>query len=265
MSLATKLRTVVNIIKATRLALINKGETVEYDDDIPQIIEDMDTGGDLSLIKTIIERPSDTDLVIPEGVAVISGYAFYNSTNLKSVVIPSTVRKIDNSSFYQSNVETFIIRDGVTSIENYVFFGCSHLTTITLPATLKKIGENAFTDVPAKVINLPSGLTSISNQCFYRANVETINLPASLTDLAATSFQYCSKLKNVTLESGFNCNRLNLSYSTLYSTETIVSWLNALADRTGQTAYTLTIGSTNLAKLTSDQIAIATNKNWNLA
>ena len=234
-------------------------------DGMKTAVDNIQTGGDLSLIKTIIERPSDTNLVIPEGVAVISAYAFYNSTNLKSVVIPSTVRKIDNSSFYQSNVETVIIRDGVTSIENYVFYGCKSLNTITLPATLKEIGDNCFTDVTAKAINLPSGLTTIRSQGFYRTKVETINLPASLTDLAATTFQYCSYLKNVTLESGFNCNRLNISYSTLYSTETIVSWLNALADRTGQTAYTLTIGSTNLAKLSAAEIAIATNKNWNLA
>jgi hypothetical protein len=41
--------------------------------------------------------------------------------------------------------------------------------------------------------------------------------------------------------------------------------LEALADRTGQTAKTLTMGATNLAKLTDGQKAIATNKNWTLA
>jgi hypothetical protein len=41
--------------------------------------------------------------------------------------------------------------------------------------------------------------------------------------------------------------------------------LEALADRTGETAYTLTIGATNLNKLTAEQKAIAIGKNWNLA
>ena len=67
------------------------------------------------------------------------------------------------------------------------------------------------------------------------------------------------------LEQGFNANDLDLSVSTLYTAETIVSWLEALADRTGQSTYTLTIGSTNIAKLTEAEIAIATNKNWTLA
>jgi len=39
----------------------------------------------------------------------------------------------------------------------------------------------------------------------------------------------------------------------------------ALADRTGQTAYTLTLGATNLKKLSDEQKAIATDKNWTLA
>ena len=39
----------------------------------------------------------------------------------------------------------------------------------------------------------------------------------------------------------------------------------ALKDNTGTTAKTLTLGATNLAKLTEEQKQIATDKNWNLA
>jgi hypothetical protein len=56
-----------------------------------------------------------------------------------------------------------------------------------------------------------------------------------------------------------------VSSSTLFTIETLVAMLEALKDLTGQTAKTLTIGRTNLAKLTEEQIAIATNKNWTLA
>lgn len=40
--------------------------------------------------------------------------------------------------------------------------------------------------------------------------------------------------------------------------------INGLADLTGQTAQTLTLGATLLAKLTEEDIAIATNKNWTI-
>lgn len=40
--------------------------------------------------------------------------------------------------------------------------------------------------------------------------------------------------------------------------------INGLADLTGQTAQTLTIGAVNTAKLTEEDIAIAVNKNWTI-
>ena len=69
----------------------------------------------------------------------------------------------------------------------------------------------------------------------------------------------------VALGDNFNCNGLNLSSSTKYSVDTLVAMFTALADRTGQTAYTLTLGATNLKKLSDEQKAIATDKNWTLA
>lgn len=46
--------------------------------------------------------------------------------------------------------------------------------------------------------------------------------------------------------------------------ESLIQILNNLADRTGQTGYILTLGLVNLEKLTSEQKAIATSKNWTL-
>lgn len=132
----------------------------------------------------------------------------------------------------------------ITSIASFAFQNCSSLVTINLPNTVTLLGGNAF-----------QGCISLT----------TINLPNSITQLGNNLFNGCSSLSNVTLESGFNCSNLNLSSSTKYTAETIVSWLEALADRTGQATFTLTIGTTNLNKLTAEQKAIATNKNWTLA
>ena len=62
---------------------------------------------------------------------------------------------------------------------------------------------------------------------------------------------------------------VKLSYSLRDSTklthDSLLNVLNGLADLTGGTAQTLTLGATNLAKLTDQEKSIATNKNWNLA
>lgn len=163
----------------------------------------------------------------------------------KNLHFPSTVEEI-STFFLFSNLEIISFDSGCKRLMNSVFRGCHLLKKVVLPNTLTTIEPRVFQDCDAlTTINFPSSLTNISsgNQPFYG----------------------CTSLENVTIENNFNCNNLNLSASTRYTAETIVSWLEALADRTGQTPFTLTIGATNLNKLTAEQKAIATNKNWTLA
>ena len=157
--------------------------------------------------------------------------------------------------------------DTLTSIENQAFSGCFSLTSIKLPNTLWRIGARVFQNCTNLTsIKLPDTLMSIGTSAFYQCpNLTSINFPNTLTSIDSSAFQNCRGLVDVTLANGFNCNNLDLSSSTKFTRETIVSWLNALADRTGLTAYKLTIGATNLAKLTEEDILIATNKNWTLA
>ena len=106
----------------------------------------------------------------------------------------------------------------------------------------------------------------LRNQSFYDCRgLKTITIPLGIKEFGDRAFGLCSALENVVFESGFNANGLDLSASTLYSVNTLVTMLNALANRTGQVPYTLTLGSTNLAKLSNEQLAIATEKNWTLA
>ncbi|MEE3428582.1 MAG: leucine-rich repeat domain-containing protein [Ruminococcus sp.] len=211
-------------------------------DGMKTAVDNIQTGGDLELVKKLIERPSNIDLVIPEGVTSIGASTFYGFDGLKTVTIPESVEVLGQSSFINcSNLVTAYVNSKFAG--NIMFsYPCQKLTTIVLGNTVTRINNR-----------LAAGLSSLT----------TVNFPNSLTYINYP-FYNCPNLEFITIENGFNCNGLDLSTSTKYSATTIVSWLNALADRTGQTAYTLTMGSTNLAKLTSDQIAIATNKNWNL-
>ena len=152
--------------------------------------------------------------------------------------------QIGFSYFPYLNKVSFINCKKIKSIGNLAFQNCSSLATINLPDSIAAIGTFAF------------------QNC---SSLATINLPNSIAAISSNTFPFCSALTDVTIESGFNCDKLNLSASTRYTAETIVSWLEALADRTGQAPFTLTIGADNLNKLTAEQKAIATNKNWTLA
>lgn len=113
-----------------------------------------------------------------------------------------------------------------------------------------------------------SNCTYIGVQAFWGSSFSSIILSDKLITLPTTNynpFANCTNLEFVDLGINFNCNNLALFMSTKYSVETLVGVLTSLKDRTGETAYTLYLGNANLAKLTNEQKAIATDKNWVLA
>ena len=173
----------------------------------------------------------------------------------------------DGLFFGCTSLTTVNLPSSLTSIGTSAFQSCASLTTVNLPDSITSIGGSAFRNCSSLTsVNLPDGITSIGSYVFRDCSSLTkINLPSSLTSIGSAFYNDTTNLTEVTLGDNFNCNNLNLSSSTLYTRETILQWLNALADRTGQTAYKLTIGATNLAKLTEEDILIATNKNWTLA
>ena len=57
----------------------------------------------------------------------------------------------------------------------------------------------------------------------------------------------------------------NISFNNLFTREALVEIIGNLRDMTGSTAKTLTMGATNMAKLTDEDIAVATDKNWTVA
>ena len=59
---------------------------------------------------------------------------------------------------------------------------------------------------------------------------------------------------------------ISINASSWWTKETLLKFINALYDYSGGGAvHTLTMGETNLARLSEEEIAIATSKNWTLA
>ena len=78
-------------------------------------------------------------------------------------------------------------------------------------------------------------------------------------------FTNCTELEEVTFEGTIAANNLNLQWSNKLSHDSIMSIINSLADKsadTSNTTWTVTLGDTNIAKLTEDEKVIATAKGW---
>lgn len=164
-------------------------------------------------------------------------------TNLPSQLITP---KLTDTSYMYAECSSLISvpqmdTSNVTTM-NSMFYKCSSLTTIPLYNTSK------VTSMSQMFWNCSSLQTVPAFDCSNVTNMNNI-------------FDSCSSLKSVLMTNiGVN---LDISASTLFERADLVTILNNL--KTVTTTKTLKMGATNLAKLTDEDKAIATNKGWTLA
>ena len=112
-------------------------------------------------------KGNPTHVELPGGCAEISDRMFEGMTGLKSVTLPTSVKKIGTRAFSGSGIENVALGSvnliGVSAFEN-----CSNLVSITaLSAGLKEIPARAFKScVALSSIDIPSGVTKIAENAF---------------------------------------------------------------------------------------------------
>lgn len=200
---------------------------------------------------------SEMDITLPNNViyTIFSGIEFSNmpfeeKKYLKAIefINGSKSTKTDINSMFKncSSLENISGLDtsNVTDVSN-LFYGCSAMERIPILDTSKA--------------------TSISGLFYGCHLLKQINM---LDFSEATSnrsiFSGCNLLSNIKNIQSIKIS-LTISSLELLTRGSILNILNALTDLTGQTSKGLTIGSINLDKLTDEEKAIATEKNWTLA
>ena len=84
-----------------------------------------------------------------------------------------------------SGVTKIILPDSIKTIENFAFCSCGMLE-ISIPASVSTIGASAFYGCKAlKKLILPEGLKTISRQLFTYSGVQAVYIPASVTSIEA--------------------------------------------------------------------------------
>lgn len=157
----------------------------------------------------------------------------------------------------------------------YMFMECADLTSFTIPMPELTDGSNMFSRGTLsgynslKTLNLDAPklvtTTNMFGDCIWLTDV-TLNIPSYTAQEGSINpiFSKCGGITNLTVNGELRAG-LYLSASTNLTTDSLMSVINALVDLTGENSKTLTLGATNLAKLSDEQKAIATNKNWILA
>ena len=127
------------------------------------------------------------ELIIPDfinGYRVIGivDYAFRNCQNISSVVIPPSIDKIREGTFY----------------------GCTQLTSVSIPNSISSIGAWAFADCKSlKNISIPGSVNKIGVRCFSGcSSLIALSLPNSINALAPNTFDGCTSLTSLTIPEG---------------------------------------------------------------
>lgn len=120
---------------------------------------------------------------------------------LKTVVIPSTVKEIGNGAFAGcSKLSGVKFPLALESLGSGAFGGCTEIKSIVIPKTLKECGASPFSNSGITDVKLEYGLATIYQRMFYDcANLETIKIPSSITEIGTEAFRNCSALKSITI------------------------------------------------------------------
>ena len=143
-------------------------------------------------------------------VTSIGEYAFNYCYLLTSIVIPNSVKKIDQSAFYYCNgLNSIIVGERntvydsrnncnaiIVSETNELIVGCKN--TI-IPNGVTRIGHHAFYDCyDLTSIDIPNSVTSIGGSAFDGCSgLTSIEIPSSVTRIEYNAFSNCFVLRHV--------------------------------------------------------------------
>lgn len=133
-------------------------------------------------------------------ITIIGYKAFYSSDNIRSLVIPNSIKKISSYAFYDASITSLSLAEGLQKLGDFAFFDCDNLTSITIPKSVTSFGDSVFGQCTNLAhVNLPENLTVFPFIISGSEALESINLPESIIQLEGCCLANCTKLKTVKL------------------------------------------------------------------
>lgn len=180
----------------------------------------------------------------------IGDVAFYGCSKLRQIDLPNSLIEIDGRAFYRcAALESLVIPEGVTTLSHRFLERCVSLRSVSFPSSW--IPSKDFWDCPyyfflgctsleeisvrkgnqyvrvqsgclieratnkllygTKAAVIPEGITAIAEMAFSESEMESIEIPASITEIASEAFEQCENLSRVTFAPNSKLTTLNLS------------------------------------------------------
>ena len=173
-------------------------------------------GGDLQI-------PSDLD---GHTVTIIWYEAFIQQRQMKSVMLPETIREIKDSAFFSSSITSVELPDSLETVGKDAFAYCDKLESVILPDSITDMGDNPFRECTGlktitvsenhpylEVIDgvlfskpdhrliccpitkgdseyeIPDGIRIIGSSAFVSGNISKIIIPESVETIGKATFR----------------------------------------------------------------------------
>ena len=183
-------------------------------------------------------------------VRKIGSDAFGSCVKLRQIDLPNSLIEIGNRVFYNcSSLESLVIPEGVTTLPEYFLIRCASLRSVSFPSSwipsktfldrvytcfsgctsLEEITvgkKNQYVRAQSgclieratnkllygtKAAVIPEGVTSIGRLAFIRSEIESVEIPASVTEIGLRAFEQCKNLKRVTFAPNSNLTEINIT------------------------------------------------------
>ena len=165
----------------------NKNSKFKYDNNIIFLIDNSSKGLEFKLISDGtaysvigIGTCTDTDIIIPsiyKGLPVTEiGVCAFESTEIVSIYIPSSVKTIKRAAFqYCEYLETITLSEGLQTIKEYAF-ASTVIKSITLPKSLELVEAFAFEYTLLESIEIADGNRNyiVAGNCLIEKATKTL-------------------------------------------------------------------------------------------
>lgn len=160
------------------------------------------------------------NVIIPETISLCNGeivipieelyYCAFAGTDIESVVIPKTVKKLQQCVFRGcKKLKSIKFCGDIEKIEEECFQDCTSIERIILPKYVGSVERACFMGCTSlKEFVLPDNMTSIPCSMFAGCpNLLSLNLPPQIIEIEYNSFSSCDGLKEIVL--GENIIKVN--------------------------------------------------------
>ena len=146
-----------------------------------------------------LAQDTPRSLKLKSGTTVISEYCFWDNKKIQKIVLPDSVRFINDCAFeFCVNLQLVKMSSNLQKLDEMAFINCAKLYSIVLPESVDEIGGWAFSGCGAlKYIVSDYDIFNAENLQFAESNISCVQVPRCSTNNILGNQENCDVIVNI--------------------------------------------------------------------